>query len=110
MKISTTGYNVPFVDFTDTTITLDTQATVGTVDDFNKIMNLVENSGIVRGKFKIGSDIYLGTCICNPWANGQGIECVTITDISGSVSVLFMSLVLDGTAAKVTISLTAVGA
>lgn len=78
VHIATYGYNVCKVTVPDA-LTVGTKTKVGIEADFNYIINMVSISGILLGECTLGGQKMIGAMLANPWANGDGIECYTIS-------------------------------
>lgn len=86
MLITTKGYNVPTVTIEES-LTPSTETVVGTRDDFQKLRDLAENSGLVRFKGKVSGNKMYGTGLANVDAFDQ-LELVFTTNYNDTPVVI----------------------
>lgn len=88
MKVGSKGYNVAEV-IVDTTLVSGEATSIGAVQDYEKLRELVDNSGLMRVKCTLdvsGTEMnFDGTCIANLW--DEGIEFSTIVFNGADTSV-----------------------
>lgn len=84
IQITAMGYNIAKIHVADP-LTANTKTKIGTAAEFNFIINMVSLSGILLGECKLGGQVMRGAMIANPWADGDGVECYTIS-MAGSQS------------------------
>lgn len=78
MEMKSYGYNICYITINES-LTPGTKTKVGTVDDFNRLINLVRVSGIIVAEATIGTQYMSGTLIANPYQDLDGIECYTVS-------------------------------
>lgn len=106
MKIDFNGYNIPIVTLLDN-VPLGVSTTVGDADDFAVLLSAANASGVVRVKGRVNNVYMNGAMIASPYEDNDGIELHTITSAGAdSPYVIFGQLVLDGSAAKITLTAT----
>ena len=106
MKIDFNGYNIPVVTLLDN-VPLGVSTTVGDSDDFAVLLSAASASGVIRVKGRINNVYMNGAMIASPYEDSDGIELHTITSAGAAAPyVIFAQLVLDGSAAKITVTAT----
>lgn len=114
MTVESKGYNVAEVVL-DTKLVSGQATAIGTLKDYNKIRELVDNSGLMRVKTVLtvsGTDMtFDGTCIANLWEEGIEFSTIVFNGADSSVpKIVGGQLYMDGTSLKCSISYTSLGA
>ena len=78
LQITAMGYNIAKIHVVNS-LTVNTKTKIGTKAEFEFILNMVSISGILLGECVLGGQVMRGAMLANPWADGDGIECYTIS-------------------------------
>ena len=78
LQITAMGYNIAKIHVVNS-LTVDTKTKIGTKAEFAFILNMVSISGILLGDCTLSGQVMRGAMLANPWADGNGIECYTIS-------------------------------
>ena len=84
IQITAMGYNIAKIHVVDP-LTVNTKTKIGTKVEFDFIINMISISGILLGECSLGGQVMRGAMLANPWADGDGVECYTIS-MAGSQS------------------------
>lgn len=76
--INSFGYNIPVVTI-PTALLPDVKTKVGSIEDFNTLLHLSEQSGLIRVSCTLGTVAMNGTMLANPYQNKDGIEAFAIS-------------------------------
>ena len=102
MTIINGYYNIPHVSLGSITSGVKTE--VGTKEDFDKIMNLITNSGLIYVSCSLDDYPMVGHGICNPYHAFDGIEVGFITAAGNNVPrVMVAQLTLESDKCYVTV-------
>lgn len=102
MKIEYNAYNVAKTDVG--TVTAATKTEIGKPADYNKLVKLVECSGLMQITFKISTTVYKAAVTCT--VTSSGIEFGGIILSSGDPAICSGLIEKDTTKAYATISIT----
>ena len=78
LQITAMGYNIARIRVVNS-LTVNTKTKIGTKAEFEFIINMVSISGILLGECTLSGQVMRGAMLANPWADGDGIECYTIS-------------------------------
>lgn len=111
MLISSFGYNIPVVTI-PTALLPNVKTKVGSVEDFNTLLHLSDQSGIIRVICTLGTVAMNGTMIANPYQNKDGIEAFAISAAGEGVTspyIVHAAITLESDGTYVTITTYTVG-
>ena len=91
MIINSKSYNIPDVTISET-LSVGTTV-VGTQADYNRIVNLVKESGLLFCKAKIGDADLSGSMVCN--MGPGGFEAFTITNQGNTLRLILVYCYMD---------------
>lgn len=103
MIIKAKSYNVPDVTI-DTPLSIGT-TTVGTRDDFERILNPIKESGLVYCRATVGGVELAGSMVCN--IAPEGFEAFTITNQGNSLRLILVYCYMDESDFKVDLTVAA---
>lgn len=106
MNIERNVYNIAIVS-TDVEITAGTKTEVGTEAEFNKIVAMVDRSGLMILKATVGGNAMKGSLLSNYYHGGAetGIDFGGVTNMHGTPLAIAGSLSLENHKAYVTVNL-----
>lgn len=102
MIINSKSYNIPDVVISDT-LSVGTTV-VGTKADYDRIVNLVKESGLLFCKAKIGDADLAGSMVCN--MGPGGFEAFTITNQGNILRLILAYCYMDSSEFKMDLSIT----
>lgn len=91
MLIKNRSYNIPKIVISGTLSTGSN--TVGTESEYNKIRELVSESGILYGEMNLSGMNLKGSMICN--VADIGIEMFTVTNYGGTMRIIIVYLTVN---------------
>lgn len=100
MLIKNGSYNIPKIAIFETLSTGSN--TVGTESDYNKIRELVSESGILYAEANLSGMSLKGSMVCN--VADSGIEMFTITNYGSTLKIIIIYLTLNSGSAIATIT------
>ena len=92
MIIKAKSYNIPDITL-DEPLDIGTN-TIGTLDDYEHILNLIKESGLVYCRATIGDAELSGSMVCN--IAPEGFEAFTITNQGENLRCILVYCYMDG--------------
>ena len=110
MNIEYGNYNVVKAELG--TVTAGTKTEIGTAEEFNKVANLIENSGVMIVGVTVGETYMHGAVLANHYQDAtiNGIDFGGVTNMGYSPSIIAGSVEVEDGKCYVTMSVTPVSA